>query len=163
MTITRAGFLVSGPSRLFDWEFQARVQHPASDFEVVFTNDVLTPLEATPAQTRAAIVKQVQDLVSNGILVNVHPPSTAGAHLGRSALARLRRRRFGAASRSPGGTTRRDQPRRIHRLSDTWCCHHPTDHSALGCPGDRSITSRCGEHRRHHHLEQAIGSAVREM
>jgi hypothetical protein len=129
--------------------------------------DVLTPLEATTAQIRAAIVfrKQVQDLVSNGILVNVHPPSTAGAHLGRSALARLRRRRFGpgAASRSPVGTTRRDQPGRIHRLSDTWCCHHPTDHSALGRPGARSITSRCGEHRRHHHLEQAIGSAVREM
>jgi hypothetical protein len=74
MTIAGTGFFVSGPNRLFDWEFQARVQHPASDFEVVFTNDVLTPLEATPAQTRAAIVKQVQDLVSNGILVNVHPP-----------------------------------------------------------------------------------------
>jgi hypothetical protein len=166
MTIAGTGFFVSGASRLFDWEFQVGVQHPAADFEVVFTNDVLTPLEATRAQTRAAIVfqKQVQDLVSSIVPLNVDPQcrrsasrSFCSSPLAAPAFRSRRRLTFA------GWRTRRDQPRRIHRLSNTWCCHRRTDHSPLCRLGDRSITSPCGEHRRHRHLEQASGSAVPEM
>jgi len=74
MTITRTGFFVSEPNREFIWEYQASVQHPDSSFEDLFTNEAFTPLEATPAQTRAAIVKQVQDLVSQFILPTQNPP-----------------------------------------------------------------------------------------
>src|SRR5215207_8932619 len=68
MTITRTGFFVSEPHHEFTWEFHASVQHPDSGFADVVTNEAFTPLEATPAQVRAAIVKQVQDLVSDSIL-----------------------------------------------------------------------------------------------